>query len=223
VADEVKQSPIFSRFAVTVIPYGINTNEFAPRNRANARDLLGIPSEARVVLFIAEDVSNRRKGFSLLLAALEKCAPRIPNLMLLSMGRNAPDIKINLPYMHQGFSDNSRFLSIVYSAADVYATCALQEGFGLTTLEAMACGTPVIAFGVGGARDMIRNGTNGFAVEEGDVDAFAESTCAILNDNLLRQRMSEKAREVVIEEYPTELQARRYAELYSELIRNNQP
>ena len=70
---------------------------------------------------------------------------------------------------------------------------------------------------------MIRNGTNGFAVEEGDVDAFAESTCAILNDNLLRQQMSEKAREVVIEEYPTELQARRYAELYSELIRNNEP
>jgi glycosyltransferase involved in cell wall biosynthesis len=222
VAGEVKQSPIFSRFPVTVIPYAIDTNEFARRNRANARDFLGISGEARVVLFIAEDVGNRRKGLSFLLEALEKCAPTIPHLMLLSMGRNAPDIKTNLPWLHLGSADNDRFLSMVYSAADVFVTCALQEAFGRTTFEAMACGTPVIAFAVGGARDMIRNGINGFAVKAADVEALAESTCTILNDGLLRKRMSEKAREIVIEEYGIELQARRYVELYSELIRSTQ-
>src|SRR5438128_1904083 len=106
--DEVRRSPILSRFPVHVIPYGIDLEAFAPRHRGNVRDLLEIPQDARVLLFVAEEVSNRRKGFTLLLDALARCARRIPNLLLLSLGQNKPETQIAVPWMHIGSVNNDR-------------------------------------------------------------------------------------------------------------------
>ena len=63
--DLAKASPLVSRFPVTLIPYGIDMEEFAPHDRRFAREVLGIPQEAQVVMFVSDDLTNRRKGFSL--------------------------------------------------------------------------------------------------------------------------------------------------------------
>ena len=219
-AGEVKRSPIVGRFPVSLIPHGLDLEEFRPRNRERARELLEIPRDSRVALFVAEDVGNRRKGFSLLIEALTRCAGRIPNLVLLSLGQNKPEVHAAIPSVHMGsVNNNDRFLSMVYSAADVFVSCSLQEAYGLTVMEAMACGIPVVGFGVGGVADMVRNGVTGLTVAPTDVDALADALRGLLNDGARCAEMGRNARRIAVEEYSVELQARRYAELYASLVR----
>jgi glycosyltransferase involved in cell wall biosynthesis len=217
-AQEVRRSPIFCRFPSTIIPYGLDLEEFSPRPRGTVRDLLGIPHDARVLLFVAEDVDNKRKGFEFLLKAIGRCANKIPGLLLLSVGRNKPEVHSATPWMHIGTVNNDRFLSMVYSAADLFAICSVQEAFGYTLLEAMACGVPAVGYGVGGILDMVRNGVNGFTVALPDVGALADAITDLLNDRVRCTEMGANARRIAAEEYSLELQARRYVELYASLV-----
>ena len=168
--EEAKRSPIFGRFPVSVIPYGLNVADFAPRDKATVREFLGIPRNANVVLFVAEGIDNKRKGFALLTEALAACTRTVPNLMLVSLGNRQPDLRQNIPWLHLGSVSNDRILSMVYSAADLFAICSLQDNLPNTVLEAMACGTPVVGVGVGGISDMVRHGVNGLTVQSADAN-----------------------------------------------------
>ena len=216
-ANEVKRSSILGKFPVSVIPYGLDLEEFSPRHSGSVRDLLGIPRNARVLLFVAEEVNKRRKGFALLLEALARCAGKIPNLLLLSLGQNKPDVQIEIPWVHIGSVNNDLFLSMVYSAADLFVICSLQDNLPNTVLEAMACGVPIVGFAVGGIPDMVRNGVSGLTVAATDVDALAVAISDLLNAEVRCAEMGANARHIAVKEYSLELQARRYAELYATL------
>jgi glycosyltransferase involved in cell wall biosynthesis len=217
-SEELKRSPILGKYPVRVIPYGLDLGEFAPRDKAKVRSLLEIPQDARVLLFVAEDVTNRRKGFGALIEALARCAGNVPNLMLLSLGQNKPEVNLRIPWIHAGSLNNDRFLSMVYSAADLFAICSLQDNLPNTVLEAMACGVPVVGTAVGGIPDMVRNGITGQAVPGRTPEALAEAICSLLNDPARCSEMGRNARRIALEEYSMEIQAKRYAELYATLI-----
>jgi glycosyltransferase involved in cell wall biosynthesis len=221
--DEVKASPILGRFPVDVIPNGLDLEEFAPRHRGSVRDLLGIPRDARVLLFVSEQIANERKGFTFLVKALAQCAGKIPNLMLLSVGHNRPAVQIDIPWLHLGSVDNDRLLSMVYSAADLFAISSLQDNLPNTVLEAIACGIPVVGHAVGGIPDMVRNGVNGLTVPAADVEALASAIGVVLGDPARCAAMSAHARRIAVEEYSLELQGRRYAKLYATLVEPGGP
>ncbi|MGE3153642.1 MAG: glycosyltransferase family 4 protein [Nitrospiraceae bacterium] len=213
----VKQSPIFARFRVETIPYGINLEYFAPRDRSAARDVLGIPQDVHVILFLAEMVDNRRKGFSLLQEALKECSRQVDRLWLLSVGHNPPRLPAEMRGSHLSYVGNDRFLSLAYSAADLFVIPSLQDNLPNTVLEAMACGIPVLGFDVGGIRDMVRPGLTGVLVDPGDIGGLRDAMAALLNEPAALHRMSRQARETALTDYPLLAQARRYEELYHEL------
>ena len=142
-----------------MIPHGVDTEVFCPRDRGFAREVLGVPQKARVVLFVGEPVHRHLKGFALLAQALNEWGD-LANLFLISVGSGTPPVEVQIPSLHLGRIDNARLLSMVYSAADVFVMPSAQEAFGLTALEATACGTPVVGFAVGGLLDIIRPGIN---------------------------------------------------------------
>jgi glycosyltransferase involved in cell wall biosynthesis len=107
---------------------------------------------------------------------------------------------------------------MVYSAADLYAICSVQDNLPNTVLEAMACGVPVVGHAVGGIPDMVRDGETGMTVPVGDAGALAGAISGLLNDSSRCAQMGINARRVAVEEYPLDLQARRYADLYRRLI-----
>jgi glycosyltransferase involved in cell wall biosynthesis len=201
-----------------VIPNGINLDVFAPRPRGCVRELLGIPREARVLLFVADDVGSNRKGFRLLVEALWRCREKVPDLLLLWLGQNKPEMEINIPWVHIGSVNNDRFLSMVYNAADLFAICSLQDNLPNTVLEAMACGVPVVGFAVGGITDMVRTGINGFTVDAGDVVSLANGIAELLSDSACRSTLGASARQIACDEYSLEVQANRYVEVYRSLI-----
>ncbi len=213
-----KESPVLGRFRVETIPYGIDLQDFAPRDRLAARDVLGIPSDAKVVLFLAEMVDNRRKGFPLLEEALKRCAAVVPNLWLLSVGNNPPRLSADIRGSHLQYIGNDRFLSLAYSAADVFAIPSVQDNLPNTVMEAMACGIPVVGFEVGGIPDMVRVGHTGLLVPPGDVEGMSTAMAKLLQSPDVCRGMGAEARKITLADYPLLTQARRYADLYKDLV-----
>ena len=220
-AREAKRSGLGRRFAVTVIPYGLDVDEFAPRNRASARDVLGISRNAAVVLFVADAMTIRRKGYSVLAHALSGLRHRIPDLFLLSLGRGAPPLEIDAPGMHLESLNNDRLLSVVYSAADLLVAPSLQDNLPNTVLESMACGTPVVGFDIGGIPDMVRPNVTGLVTAPNDVPALRAAITDLLDDSVRRATLAENCRRIAVQEYALEVQARRYEELYGTMLKEN--
>ena len=221
VADEVQQSSLLGRFPLTVIPYGVDVEAFAPRDRAFARNALGIPQEARVLVFAALNISERRKGFSLLVEALTGLRED-PNLFLLVVGGHAAVQQIGIPCRPLGYVSSERLLSIVFSAADLCVVPTLQETGPLIVIESLACGTPVVGFPAGDMPDMVRAGDTGLLVPSGDSAALREGIRAMLACPERLAEMRIKCRHVAVGEYSQEIMTRRHISLYKTMLERNQ-
>lgn len=216
-ADEAGRCAFTKRFPISVIPYGLDLDEFSPRDRTASRESLGLPADARILLFVADGVDNQRKGFALLAAALADL-PRDAPVAMLSVGRNKPDVEIHAPWFHVGSVNNDRQLSALYSAADLFVIPSLQDNLPNTVLEAMACGTPVLGFSVGGIPDMVRPGVSGALVAPMDWQALGAEIVRLLRDPGRLRDMGANCRRIATEEYPLGLQAARYRELYQAML-----
>jgi glycosyltransferase involved in cell wall biosynthesis len=216
-AREAQRSSLLAERPISVIPYGLDTEVFQPRDRKASRNVLGIPADAKVILFLADWVSEARKGFSLLRQALNEI-PDKSNLTLLTMGRGPADTQLDIPTIRLAYLGEERFLSMVYSAADIFVLPALQDNFPNTALESLACGVPVVAFNVGGVPEIIRHGIEGSLVPPGDVQGLRSAICAMLDEPEVLQRMKVNARQRILLEYKLEFQAQRYIELYRKAL-----
>lgn len=216
IAGEARRSSLLKRFPVTVIPNGLDVNVFAPRDKGFSRDTLGVPRDAKVVLFVADSAATKRKGFDYVAAALSGMTDE-PNLFLLSVGGGKPNVP-NLPQLHLGRVSDDRMLSIIYSAADVFVIPSLQESFGQTVTESMACGTPVVGFDTGGIPDMVRPGITGCLAPVADAAALREGIRTVLRDPQHWLELSANCRRIAVEEYSLELQAKNYAGHYEKIL-----
>jgi glycosyltransferase involved in cell wall biosynthesis len=220
VAEEVQHSSLLGGFPVTVIPYSVDVEAFAPRDRAFARNALGIPQEARVLVFAALNVSERRKGFSLLVEALTGLRED-PNLFLLVVGGHAAVEQIGIPCRPLGYVSSERLLSIVFSAADLCVVPTLQETGPLIVIESLACGTPVVGFPAGDMPEMVRAGDTGLLVPSGDSAALREGIRTMLSRPERLAEMRIKCRHVAVGEYSLEIMARRHISLYEMMLERN--
>jgi glycosyltransferase involved in cell wall biosynthesis len=216
-ASEAKRSSLLSRFSCSVIPYGLDTDVFAPRDRLAARSSLGIAPDTKIILFAADAINIRRKGLHLLTDALGGL-PSKGQVVLLSVGRGeAPSVEgFSCRYL-QPMDDDER-LSSVYSAADIYVAPSEQDNLPNTVLESIACGVPVVAFGVGGIPDVVRPGLTGYLAHPGEVADLRAAICRLLERDDERAEMSKTCRNVAVQEYALEVQARRYLDLYRGLL-----
>ena len=220
VAEEVRHSSLLGEFPVTVIPYSVDVEAFAPRDRTFARSALGIPQDARVLVFAALNVSERRKGFSLLVEALTGLRED-RNLFLLVVGGHAAVEQIGIPCRPLGYVSSERLLSIVFSAADLCVVPTLQETGPLIVIESLACGTPVVGFPAGDMPEMVRAGDTGLLVPSGDSAALREGIRTMLARPERLAEMRIKCRDVAVRDYSQEIMARRHISLYETMLKRN--
>ncbi len=201
----------------------MDTEEFAPRDKNFCRDLWSIPRNTKVVLFAAESVANVRKGFKHLADAIAGLG-QVENLLLVSVGGGKCELPANVRHLALGKVNNDRMLSTIYSAADVFVIPSLQESFGQTVTESMACGTPVVGFASGGIPDMVRPGQTGWLATTGDTESLRDAIFASLSDNGARIAMAVNCRRIAVEEYSMAVQSAAYLKLYETLLsRANNP
>lgn len=217
IAEEAQKSSIFEGKKVDTIHYGLDHELFKPLDKKSIRTLLEIPENRPVILFGAPGLRNKRKGFRELSEALNNLKAFVPDIFLLTFGNGELPSDLNINYLHLGNISNDRYLSMVYNAADVFVIPSLQEAFGQTCLEAMACGVPCAGFNTGGIPDMIIPGETGFLADPGSPESLAEAISQTLKQ---KEELGMNARARVEGSFTLRHQAEAYINVYNELLKD---
>lgn len=222
-ADEARASPLLQRMPIRVIPNGIDTGRFRPAGRALARRAWDIPDGRRCILFGALDaVRDRRKGFTLLVEALRLLERfrRSGDTEVLVFGDLQPDAMpdVGLPVRFLGPIADDLILSRLYEAADVMVAPSVQEAFGKTLVEAMACGTPVVAFDHGGPADIVEHGATGYLARAFCPEDLARGIAWCIDDDGRNAELGRQARRRAESEFDIGVVAGRYEALYEEML-----
>ncbi|MBU6323933.1 MAG: glycosyltransferase [Bacteroidetes bacterium] len=214
-ADIAAKSAVFSQFGCAHIPNCIDTRIFRPANILELRRALGWPEHKKVLLFLAENLDEPRKGFALLLEALRHI--NLSETLLVAVGKSPVGLE-GLPYIHIPFTTDEQKLAKIYAAADYYITPSLEDNLPNTVMEALACGTPVIAFHTGGIPEMVQHGFNGFLCEENTSASLRLQIEEALRFEHLAL-MSQQAEDSVQERYRFPIIAQAYLQLYQKLLK----
>ena len=187
---------------VSVIPCGVNLERFRPQERTAARASVGLPDDRPIVLFVGR--LEPLKGLELLIDAVAALEQSAPELVVVGGDAHAAAYMATLRARAEarGLGARTRFvgaapqeqLPAYYSAADVCVVPSYYESFGLVALEAMACGTPVLAARVGGLTSIIQDGVNGYLLPWRCPEAFAAKIDLVLTDEALRRSLGVAAR-----------------------------
>jgi D-inositol-3-phosphate glycosyltransferase len=223
---------------VVIIPPGVDTTHFYPIMKDEAREFVGIEAGRRMLLYVGR--IEPLKGIDTLLEAMaglrgrgvlkDDCAclaiiggdpggegtgqsKEMERLMAL---QEALGLKGMITFLGKRDQDT---LQYYYSAAEAVIVPSHYESFGLVALEAMACGTPVVASETGGLAFLVRDGETGFHIPAGDAAALADRLQLLLEDAELRLRLGRQAAEHA-KQYAWPLIARRIVDLYQDVIKS---
>lgn len=217
--EAVQSSTLLMDRKIYVIPNGLNIEMYYPFEKQIARKSLGVCLDKKVILFGAIGVLDPRKGFALLLKALKLLSEKHKDeYCLVIFGSGMIDIDVGISTRFLGYIHNQETLRKVYSAADVMIVPSLEEAFGQTVIEAMACATPVVSFSLTGVEDVIDHKQTGYLACHGDVNDIANGIEWVLSDNDLTRELSCNSRRKVETVYDIKLIARQYEVLYNELL-----
>ena len=222
------------RARVRVIPCGVDKAEFWPIARPFARRALGFDPKERIILNIGRLVP--RKGIDTAIRALGRLARRhgvVSKLVVVGGNSDLPcplltpeigrlagiaaDEGVASQVMFTG-RRSREFLKLYYNAADVFVTTPWYEPFGITPLEAMACGTPVVGSAVGGIKYSVADGFTGMLVPPNDPDALAASLAKLYLDADYRRELGRNAIDRVHEQFTWAKVAGSIAALYQDVL-----
>ncbi|MFO0716520.1 MAG: glycosyltransferase family 4 protein [Nitrospira sp.] len=223
IAGIAAQSPLVKHWPVEVIPNGLNLTVFRPVRKAAAREVLGLPQDEAVILFSSVETKAYRKGGTFVTEAVHalKGKTRTP-FRLLVVGNRASEWEraLDVPVTTINAVKDDHLLATLYSAADVFLHPALADNLPNGVLESLACGTPVVAFDVGGVGEAVRPMETGYLARDKDAQDLAAGLQRLLDDDDLRRRLGIRCRAVAEAEYDMELQTQRFEALYQRVLRD---
>jgi len=221
-AECAKESSLFGRHRVEVIHNGLDLNLFKPISKTTAREIWDLPINKKLILFGAmRATSDHKKGFDLLYEGITQLTTKWSGKAELivfgaSEPENPPDFGLPVHYLGHLHDDVS--LSLLYAAADVMVTPSRQDNLPNTVVESLACGTPVVAFDIGGMPDMIEHQINGYLAKPFDTSDLAAGIDWVLSNENRYKELCIKAREKAVACFDIETIARQYAELYKGVL-----
>jgi glycosyltransferase involved in cell wall biosynthesis len=239
--NKVRESILFSAAVSTrVIPNGVDLETFRPGDRDAARRQLGLPADARVLLFIAnrwirgsqaKDYPTMREAIRLVGSQL-----RDRSLIFLALGEaNPTEIIGNAEIRFLPYQDDPSVVALHYQAADVYMHAAHADTFPTTVLEALACGVPVVATAICGIPEQIK-GWSGAGIEVGghnchgkhtatgvlvnhaDANQMANAVIRLLENDGVRTALSTNARADACARFDLKEQIDAYLEWYEQIL-----
>lgn len=222
-ANCARSSALLGRQRIEVIPNGIDLKQFHQTEKATARKHLSITTNDRLILFGAMDpTANARKGFSYLQSALQHLAASGLNKDTRVIVFGTPDharppiADFIIQYISPLQRDED--LAALFSAADVFVAPSLQDNLPNTVMEALACGTPCVAFNVGGMPDLIEHRASGYLATPRDDKSLAKGIAWVLEDQSRWQQLSHHARSYTQEHFDLITVAKQYRQLYSDIL-----
>jgi glycosyltransferase involved in cell wall biosynthesis len=218
-ADCAKQSSLFKDTPVFNLPNPIDTSTFAPFDKQQARALLNLPQDKKLVLFgFIGPINHPRKGFKELAEALTHLDADNTELVVFgsSQPKTSQDFKQKAHYSDSLHDDVS--LRVLYSAADVMVVPSLQENLSNAIMESLACGTPVVGFAIGGNSDLIEHQITGYLAKPFNATDLAQGIEWVMNTSNY-QGISQNSREKVLREFDSQVVVKKYIDLYNKIIK----
>jgi glycosyltransferase involved in cell wall biosynthesis len=238
--NRAKKSSLFKDFRIETIPNPIDIQQFIPINKAEARQRLGLNPDTQYILFAAMNVTAEGKGFKYFQLAILEIRNQASTINHKSKAMNYEQTTMNTELLIFGDAQASDFESLplkvnllgklsdveqivlAYSAASVFVIPSLAENLPNTIMEAMACGTPVVGFDVGGIPEMIDHQqigvpTTGYLAQYKSSEDLALGIQYVLQ-NPDYETLCQNARKKVVENYSEEVIARKYMALYQSLM-----
>ena len=216
---------------IRIVPCGVNLERFKPMDRADSRRRLGIPMNAQVALFVGRFAPL--KGIDALLGAMADLKQSKPDLHLMVVGGDGPEAPGTQALMQQvdalGLKGRVLFagrtghkkLPAYYCAADLLVVPSHYESFGLVVLEALACGTPVLATPVGAVETIIQPGVNGIIVDRPARDVVARGMVQLLEQRLHESKGPENIR-ATVSHCGWERIAAQVVQVYADLVQTHE-
>lgn len=222
-ADMARSSALFKDQRIEVIPNAIDTEKYKPIDKAAARTAYNLPQDKRLILFSAVNAtSEKRKGHQFLMPALAQLSQagwgeKIELVIIgASKPENPPDMGMKVHYISHLHDEVSQVL--LYSAADVVVAPSMQENLSNTVMESLACGTPVVAFDIGGMPDMIDHRANGYLARPFDPADLSDGIMWVLENGERHDSLAHCARQTVLERYTLRKVAEQYQSLYQDML-----
>lgn len=220
-AKAAKESVLLNKYPVTVIPNGIDTSVFVPMDKEEAKKSLSLDSKKKTILFGGiSAMADPRKGGDLLRDCLKQLSGMYSEdeIELLIFGaEKKDDYTFDFPAKFLGYVSEEVDLNLAYNAADVTIVPSTHENLPNTILESLSCGTPVVAFDIGGNPDMIDHQQNGYLAKPYDVFDLTVGIVYTLSHNE-DKNLSHNARKKVLDNFKIEDIAKRYVELYKQIL-----
>jgi len=203
------------------IPNAVDETIYTPFDKAKCRAELGVPPDKHVIMFISVAIHAKAKGGDLLAAALAALPEQLKrNSVLLVMGEKSEEFarNVGIPAISLGYVKEDAEKAVAYSAADVIVQPSRAENQSLVILEAMSCGTPIVAFDVGGNAELVNDGPCGIICLPEDSTSLSQAIASILENQSMRHDFARNAREAILRRYTLRQHARNYLDLYQEKI-----
>ena len=217
-----KSSSLFSHVRVEVIPYCLDLTRYKPIDKNIARDILGLPRDKKLILFSSLNKRHKRKGFHYLRQALQYLydggAKRDLQLVTVGASQESELVEIGFDCVKVGILNDDISLALFNAAADVFVAPSMEDNLPLTVLEAMACGTPTVAFEVGGIPDLIEHQQTGYLTRPFDTEDLARGITWILADPDRQRALGRAARIKAEQEFSIPVVSEKYKALLNELI-----
>jgi glycosyltransferase involved in cell wall biosynthesis len=223
-----RESFLFKGLTIETISNSIETDIFCPvGDKGESKKKYNIPNDVINILFGAPSGNIKRKGFDKLLEALETCCKnrkfrklvKRKKINLLCFGTPSADIeKLNIPYISFGKITDDYELRDIYNASDFFVLPSLEDNLPNTMLESMSCGTPLVAFNIGGMPDVITDNETGRLVPPFDTGKFAESIVDLILNEKKRKKLGLNSRKLIENNYKLKDQAQKYDELFLKLL-----
>jgi glycosyltransferase involved in cell wall biosynthesis len=208
------QSPIAEACGgVRVIPPGIDTAVFTPQDRNLCRKGLGLPADAFVIAIGGASLDDTNKNVLWLFEQLSYL-PDLAGVIVLAFGEGTVPLPDGLNVRFTGGVLERRDLARLFAAADVLVSASLMETYGLTLVESMACGTPVVAFRVGGIPEAAPDGQGAILCAPGDGAGLIETIMKLRSSPRLRERIGNLAHETAHSRNTASLFANAFVQLY---------
>lgn len=222
-ADCARQTDLLRDMPIEVIPNGIDVTRFAIHDKLASRAAWQFGPERRRILFGAVDaVRDPRKGFDHFIEAVRHLACRgwSERAEVVVFGDFPPESMpaLGLPVRFVGVINDDAALAQLYAAADVMVVSSTQEAFGKTLIEAMACGTPVVAFDEGGPADIVAHRKSGYLARPFSAEDLASGIQWCIEDAERNRKLGRAARESAKRDFDIVHVAERYRALYRQIL-----
>lgn len=225
-AKTARKSSLLQNANIQNIPNPISLIEFKPKDKTETREKLQIPTKDFVLLFGAANINDKRKGFVYLLDALKilKEKNQIKTKLTIAVFGKAKDFdpnQIPFPVINLGQISSLEKMAEVYAMADLFILPSLEDNLPNTVMESLACGTPVVAFNIGGIPEMVEHKKTGIIVDKISAETLANGILKAIQSPDI-EKWSSNARHKVEEEYNQQAVAQKYIKVYNNIIETHE-